>query len=65
MILDLDIYRSANVLVRQYSQGGPIHAAMRAERALLLRLGRKHERIPLAAACFGAFLGTVTLEPLT
>ena len=31
MILDLDIYRAANVLVKQHGQDAPIHAAMRAD----------------------------------
>ncbi len=30
MILDLDIYRSAQVLVKHHGQDAPIHAAMRA-----------------------------------
>ncbi len=29
MIPDLDIYRSAQVLVKQHGQDAPIHAAMR------------------------------------
>ncbi len=31
MIPDLDIYRSANVLVKQYGEDAPIQAAMRAD----------------------------------
>jgi len=31
MIPDLDIYRSAQVLVREHGQDAPIHAAMRAD----------------------------------
>ncbi len=31
MILDLDIYRSANVHVKQHGQDALIHAAMRAD----------------------------------
>ena len=31
MIPDLDIYRTANVLVKQHGQDAPIHAAMRAD----------------------------------
>ena len=31
MILDLDIYRSANLLIQQHGQDAPIHAAMRAD----------------------------------
>ncbi len=31
MIPDLDIYRSANVLVKRHGQDAPIHAAMRAD----------------------------------
>ena len=34
MILDLDIYRSANLLVKQHGQDAPIHAAMRADELL-------------------------------
>ena len=34
MIPDLDIYRSAQVLVRQHGQDAPIHAAMRADAVL-------------------------------
>ncbi len=34
MIPDLDIYRSANVLVKQHGQDAPIHAAMRADAML-------------------------------
>ncbi len=34
MIPDLDIYRSANVLVRQHGADAPIHAAMRADAML-------------------------------
>ena len=34
MIPDLDIYRSAQVLVKQYGAGAPIHAAMRADALL-------------------------------
>ncbi len=34
MIPDLDIYRSANVLVKQHGQDAPIHAAMRADAIL-------------------------------
>ncbi len=34
MILDLDIYRSAQVLVKQHGQDAPIHAAMRADAML-------------------------------
>ncbi len=31
MISDLDIYRSANVLIRDHGEDAPIHAAMRAD----------------------------------
>ncbi len=31
MTLDLDIYRSANLLVKQHGKDAPIEAAMRAE----------------------------------
>ncbi len=31
MILDLDTYRSANVLVKQHGKDAPIHAATRAD----------------------------------
>ena len=34
MISDLDIYRSANVLVKQHGQDAPIHAGMRADAML-------------------------------
>ncbi len=34
MILDLDIYRSALVLVKQHGQDAPIEAAMRADAML-------------------------------
>ena len=34
MIPDLDIYRSAQVLMKQYGQDAPIHAAMRANAML-------------------------------
>ncbi len=34
MISDLDIYRSANVLVKQHGQDAPIHAAMKADAML-------------------------------
>ncbi len=30
MISDLDIYRSANVIIKQYREDAPTHAAMRA-----------------------------------
>ena len=33
MIPDLDIYRSAHVLVNQHGEDAPIHAAMRADGA--------------------------------
>ncbi len=34
MIPDLDIYRSANLLVKQHGPDAPIHAAMRADAML-------------------------------
>ncbi len=34
MLTDLDIYRTANILVRQPGQDAPIHAAMRADELL-------------------------------
>ncbi len=34
MIPDIDIYRSANLLVKQHGQDTPIHAAMRADAML-------------------------------
>ena len=34
MILDLDIYRSANVLMKHHGQDAPIEAAMRADEML-------------------------------
>ncbi len=34
MILDLDIYRGASIIIKQYGQDAPIHAAMRADAML-------------------------------
>ncbi len=34
MIPDLDIYRSAGVIIKQYGEDAPIHAAMRADATL-------------------------------
>ncbi len=34
MIPDLDIYRGASVIIKQYGQDAPIHAAMRADTTL-------------------------------
>ena len=34
MTSDLDIYRSANVLVKQHGEDAPVHAAMRADAML-------------------------------
>ena len=34
MIPDLDLYRSANLLVKQHGEDAPIYAAMRADRML-------------------------------
>ena len=34
MTPDLDIYRSANLLVKRHGQDAPIHAAMRADAML-------------------------------
>ena len=34
MIPDLDIYRSANELIREHGEDAPIHAAMRADAML-------------------------------
>ncbi len=34
MIPDLDIYRSASLLVKQHGEAAPIHAAMRADAML-------------------------------
>ena len=34
MIPDLDIYRSAQVLVKQHGEDAPVHAAMRADAML-------------------------------
>ncbi len=34
MTSDLDIYRSAPILVKQHGQDAPIHAAMRADELL-------------------------------
>ncbi len=46
MIPDIDIYRSANVLVKRHSAGAPIHAAMRADPPLdtRARSGAKSQR---------------------
>ncbi len=35
MIPDLDIYRSANLLVKRHGDDAPIHAAMRADALLV------------------------------
>ncbi len=34
MISDLDVYRSANLLVKRHGEDAPIHAAMRADARL-------------------------------
>ena len=34
MIPDLDLYRAASVIIKQYGQDAPIHAAMRADAML-------------------------------
>jgi len=34
MIPDLDLYRAANVIIKQYGEDAPIHAAMRADATL-------------------------------
>ena len=34
MVSDLDIYRSANLLLKQHGDEAPIHAAMRADEML-------------------------------
>ncbi len=34
MIPDLDIYRSANILIKSHGEDAPIHAAMRADALL-------------------------------
>ncbi len=34
MIPDLDIYRAANVIIKQYGEDAPSHAAMRADAML-------------------------------
>ncbi len=34
MIRELDIYRAANLLIQQYGEEAPIHAAMRADAML-------------------------------
>ncbi len=34
MILDLDIYRAASVIIKHHGQDAPIHAAMRADAML-------------------------------
>ncbi len=41
MIPDLDIYRSANVLVKQHGQNAPIEAAMWADTMLDTRCGTR------------------------
>ncbi len=49
MIPDLDIYRSANLLVKQHGQDAPIHAAMRAD-AMLYNSENRLTRSVLEAA---------------
>ena len=34
MISDLDLYRAASVIIKQYGEDAPIHAAMRADATL-------------------------------
>ena len=34
MIPDLDIWRAANVIIKQYGEDAPIHSAMRADATL-------------------------------
>ncbi len=34
MVPDLDIYRTANVLIKQHGEDAPVHAAMRADELL-------------------------------
>ena len=34
MVSDVDIYRTANILVKQHGEDAPIHAAMRADELL-------------------------------
>ncbi len=34
MVADLDIYRAASVIIKQYGEHAPIHAAMRADATL-------------------------------
>ncbi len=34
MTTDIDIYRSANLLVKQHGEYAPIHAAMRADKLM-------------------------------
>ncbi len=34
MTSDLDLYRAASVIIKQYGEGAPIHAAMRADATL-------------------------------
>ncbi len=43
MIPDLDIYRSAQVLMKRHGPDAPIHAAMRAD-AMLDKSGPRHRR---------------------
>jgi hypothetical protein len=50
MILDLDIYRTANLLVKRHGQDAPLHAAMRAD--AMLEAGRPDFRF---LVCFLPF----------
>ena len=43
MIPDIDIFRSAQVLVKQHGQDAPVHAAMRAD-AMLDKSGPRDRR---------------------
>ena len=66
MIPDLDIYRSANVLIRQHSEDAPIEAAMRADAmlesgdldgyAVWRRIGKAVEEIQRTERKPGSFL---------
>ncbi len=65
MTSDLDIYRSANVLIKQHGDKAPIHAAMRADalleagdmdgKAVWVRISRQTARpsINVKATCLG------------
>ena len=41
MITDLDIYRSANILLKQHGEDAPLEAAQRADAMLVVKIRRK------------------------